>query len=96
MTFEEKIRNLQTYLSQVDDTYRDSYKTDITLFFNDDFRAENPLLSFLNNLNDKNEITKWVDEVTSKVVLKFDEEFEDIGSFIGEFVELKNPASEVV
>jgi hypothetical protein len=90
MTFEEKIRILQTYLSQVDDTYRDSYKTDITLFFNDDFRAENSLLSFLNNLNDKNEITKWVDEVTSQIVLKFDEDFEDIGSFIGEFVELKD------
>lgn len=90
MTYEDKIRTLKSYLNHVHDNYKDSFKPDICLFFNDDFTVENPMLNFLNKFDNKSEIKKWVDQVTSQIVLKFDEEYEEIGGFIGEFVELKD------
>lgn len=88
MNYKDKIRTLKTYLYQAEDNYKDSFKPDICLFFNDDFTVENPMLNFLKNFDNESEIVKWVDLVTSQIVLKFDEEYEEIGNFIGEFVEL--------
>jgi hypothetical protein len=88
MTDSEKAKFLENYLSQSPENYRDTFKTDLYLFFNEDFTKDNPLLDFLNSFNSKLEIKEWVDFVTSQIVLKFDEEFEQIGDFIGEFVEL--------
>lgn len=88
MTRSEKAEILENYLSQEPENYRDTYKTDIYLFFNEDFTKENPLLTFLDSFENKNEIENWVDFVASQIVLKFDDEFEQIGDFIGEFIKL--------
>lgn len=87
MTYKEKIKTLKTYLYETGDNYRDSFKTNICLFFNDDFTIENPVLNFLKDFDNRSEIKEWVNLVTSQIVLKFDEEYEEIGNFIGEFVE---------
>ena len=87
MTRSQKIKVLENYLIRSPENYRDSFKTDIYLFFNEDFTKENPLLSFLDSLNEQSEIESWVDLVTSQIVLKFDEEVETIGDFIGEYLE---------
>jgi hypothetical protein len=88
MTQSEKVEILEKHLSQSPENYRDTFKTDLYLFFNEDFTKENPLLDFLHLFENEIEIQAWVDFVTSQIVLKFDEEFEQIGDFIGEFVEL--------
>ena len=87
MTHLEKIKILEKYLSQTPENYKDTFKTDLYLFFNEDFTKGNRLLDFLDSFESKIEIQEWVDLVTSQIVLKFDEEFEQIGDFIGEFVE---------
>lgn len=86
MTFVEKIVELENYLALPSQNYRDSFKTDIYLFFNEDFTANNSLLYFLNDLSTRTEIKNWVDLVTSQIVLKFDEDDQDMGNFIGEFI----------
>ena len=88
MTHSEKVKVLENYLNRKPENYRDSYKTDIYLFFNEDFKDENPLFGFLEALSEQSEIEGWVDFVTSQIVLKFDEETETIGDFIGEFIQL--------
>jgi hypothetical protein len=85
----EKIKVLENYLIQEPENYRDSFKTDIYLFFNEDFSGGNPLLGFMDSFNDQSEIENWVDFVTSQIVLKFDEEVEPIGDFIGEYLQIK-------
>ena len=79
---------MENYLIRTPENYRDSFKTDIYLFFNEDFTKENPLFGFLDSLNEKSDIESWVDLVTSQIVLKFDEEVETIGDFIGEYLEV--------
>ena len=86
MTRNEKVKILENYLTRKPENYRDSYKTDIYLFFNEDFTDENTLFGFLDSFSDQSEIEQWVDFVTSQIVLKFDEEVETIGDFIGEFI----------
>ena len=87
MTRSEKAEILEYYLSQAPENYRDTFKTDMYLFFNEDFTKENPLLTFLDSFENKNEIENWVDFVASQIVLKFDEEHEQIGDFIYEYLE---------
>lgn len=82
----EKIKVLENYLIRESENYRDSFKTDIYLFFNEDFTDGNPLLAFLDSFNEQSEIENWVDLVTSQIVLKFDDEVEQLGDFIGEFI----------
>ena len=88
MTFREKIRVLESYLIEEPKNYKDSFKTDLYLFFDEDFSVDNPLLNFLNSIEDSTKIKNWVELVTSQIVLKFDEDVESIGDFIGEFIEL--------
>jgi len=88
MTRSEKAEILKNYLSQEPENYRDTFKTDMYLFFNEDFTRDNPRLKFLDSFENKNEIENWVDVVASQIVLKFDEEFEEVGDFIGEFIKL--------
>lgn len=89
MTFTEKINLLKSYLKEPSQNYRDTFKTDIYLFFNEDFTVQNPLLTFLHTLNSPESITQWVDRVNSHIVLKFDEESEQIEDVILEFVSEK-------
>lgn len=86
MTRTKKVKILENYLTQTPDNYRDTFKTDIYLFFNEDFTNNNPMLEFLDTFHKESEIRNWVDLVTSQIVLKFDEEVESIGDFIGDFI----------
>lgn len=81
LSLTDKIYYLENYLNKSQDNYADSFKTDI-LFFFDEFEETNSRLSFLNNLNTYNEIEDWVNRLTSKIVLKFDEKSEQINDFI--------------
>lgn len=85
LTLEEKISHLETFLSQPEVNYSDSFKSDI-LFFIDDFSTSNTILSFLNNFKTYIEIEDWVDKLTSRIVLKFEEENEQIQDFIYDFI----------
>jgi hypothetical protein len=58
------------------------------LFFIDAFDESNSLLSFLHTLENFEAIEAWVDRLTSQIVMKFDEEFEDIHDFIYDYIEL--------
>ena len=86
ITLEEKISHLESFLSQPEINYSDSFKTDI-LFFIDDFNVSNTLLSFLNNFKTYVEIEDWVNNLTSRIVLKFQEENEQIQDFIYDFIQ---------
>ena len=86
LTIIDKIEYLEEQLDTASNNYADSFKTDI-LFFIGDFNKQNKLLSFLNQLYSKVEITKWIDKLTSRIVMKFDEESESINDFIFDYIE---------
>lgn len=81
LSFTDKISILENYLLQINDNYSDSFKTDIALFLGE-FITKNYNLNFLNNLYSKVEIENWVNQLTSKIVLKFNEEEEQLSDFI--------------
>ncbi len=81
LSFEEKISILENYLLQKSDSYADSFKTDIA-FFLGEFETQNSNLNFLNNLSSIEEIENWVNKLTSKIVLKFNEDEEQLSDFI--------------
>ena len=74
--FDEKIDYLKEVLGVVDnDNYADSFKVDISLFIGD-FDTLNPKMIFLNKLSSRVEIDGWIDKLTSRIVMKFDEDNE--------------------
>lgn len=81
LSFTDKISILENCLLQINDNYADSFKTDITLFLGE-FTIQNSNLSFLNGLSTKVEIENRVNQLTSKIVLKFNEEEEQLSDFI--------------
>jgi len=87
MTLLKKIEYLEQLLSQTEGNYADTFKADITMFFDDDFSEENSQLQFLNNLSSKQEIENWVDKLTSRFVMKFDSEYETENDFIYNYLE---------
>ena len=87
MTRLDKIEYLEQLLNQTEENYTDTFKADITMFFDDDFSEENSQLLFLDNLNSKQEIENWVDKLTSLFVMKFDSEFETENDFIYNYLE---------
>jgi hypothetical protein len=86
LTFEEKIIYLENSLNKTEGNYYDNFKEDIVIFF-DEFSTKNDRLNFLNNFVSFNEIDKWVEKISSRIVLKFDEESEQINDFIYDFME---------
>lgn len=78
----EKIEILKEYLSEIKDNYADSFKTDIMLYFNDFEDVNSEDFKFLSELKSKEDIYKWVDKLTSKIVMKFNEDEEQISDFI--------------
>ena len=50
MTLLQKINYLKLLLNKPDDSYADSFKTDILFYFNDDFTEGNLQFNFLNQL----------------------------------------------
>ena len=87
MTLKEKIEYIEQLLSQTEENYADTFKADITLFFDDDFSEENSQLQFLDNLSSKQEIENWIEKLTSRFVMKFDLEFESENDFIYDYLE---------
>ena len=87
MTLSEKIEYLEEFLNQPKENYGDSFKSDIIIFFEDDFSQENSELLFLENLNAKRDIEDWIDKLTSRFVMKFDSEFENETDFIYDYLE---------
>jgi hypothetical protein len=86
LSLTKKIQHLENYLSQPNENYADNFKEDILMFI-DDFTDQNELLSFLNNLNSLEEIKIWVDNLCSRIILKFDSEGEDINDFIYDYMQ---------
>lgn len=86
LSLDNKIHYLESYLTQPNKNYADSFKEDIVMFM-DDFIEENQLLFFLNKLNSLEEIENWVDKLCSRIVLKFDSEGEDINDFIYDYIQ---------
>jgi hypothetical protein len=76
MILEEKIVYLRKYLYKNEANFKDGYKTDIAFFF-DEFSPKNPMFIFLENLNSKKEIRDWVEKLTSRIVMKYDDEMDD-------------------
>lgn len=81
LNFTDKISILENYLHQINDNYADTFKTDISLFLGE-FETHNSNLNFLKNLSSNIEIENWVDNLTSKIVLKFNEDEEQLSDFI--------------
>lgn len=86
LSVNEKIQHLENYLSQPNENYADTFKED-TVMFIDDFTDQNEFLSFLNNLNSFEEIEIWVDNLCSRIVLKFDSDEEEINDFIYDYIQ---------
>ncbi|MBL1281343.1 MAG: hypothetical protein COA33_013775 [Fluviicola sp.] len=84
LTIKDKIEYLKEQLDTVSNNYADSFKTDI-LFFIGDFNKQNKLLSFLNKLYSKIEIIKWIDKLTSRIVMKEDDL--EINEIIFDYIE---------
>lgn len=82
LSFNDKIEALKSYLSDVKDNYADSFKEDICLHFNHFEDVQDQDFEFLEQLNTIEEIHTWVDNLTSRIVMKFDEEHEQLSDFI--------------
>lgn len=85
LSLTDKIAYLENYLNSIQDNYADSFKTDI-LFFFDEFNDRNQQLGFLNKLESFVEIENWVDRLTSRIVLKFDEDTEQLNDFMTDYL----------
>lgn len=86
LTIEEKIAYLQETLFKKEGNYFDFFKDDIIIFINE-FNINNERLKFLNNLISFNEINNWIENLLSRIVLKFDEQSEQINDFIYDYIE---------
>ncbi|WP_395063300.1 hypothetical protein [Flavobacterium sp.] len=78
----DKIQHLENYLYQEEQNYADSFKSDIAFYLDEDFSEENQKLSFLNKLSTIQEIETFIDQLTSKFIMKFDPEGESENDFI--------------
>lgn len=87
MTLIEKILFLKKQLENIQNNYADSFKTDIH-FLMAEFNLSNPIFNFLIHLESKEEIINWINKLTSRIVMKFDEETETINDFIYDYIEL--------
>lgn len=81
LSFRYKIEILKKHLLDLESNFADSYKTDILLYL-DDFNIRNKKLYFLNKLHSEDDIINWVNFLTSKIVMKFNSEEEQLSDFI--------------
>lgn len=84
LNHEDKIEVLKAYLSDIEDNYADSFKTDIWLYFDAFENVEEGTIkfNFLKSLKSKRDIQNWIDKLTSKIVMKYNEEEEQLSDFI--------------
>ena len=87
LTLQEKIFCLEEILTYPVENYSESFKIDIMFYF-DEFDISNPKFSFLSKIKSKEEIILWVDKLTSRIVLKFDDANEQMNDFIFDYIEL--------
>ncbi|MFN5416620.1 MAG: hypothetical protein ACK5B9_06145 [Flavobacteriia bacterium] len=87
LTFQEKISYLENRLHLPDGNYYDNFKDDLLIFF-EDFNINNKRLNFLHHYDSISEIDNWIEKLSSRLVLKFDEEQEQLTDFIQDFIEL--------
>ena len=87
LSLKEKTSYLKEELETIESNYAESFKSDIQ-FLLVDFNLSNPNFKFLNDLKSKAEITDWVNKLTSRIVLKFDEDCESLNDFIYDYIEL--------
>lgn len=80
----EKIQKLKDYLCTKNDSYADTFKGDI-LDFLSNYEEDSAVYDFLYELKSESDIKVWVNNVLSHIVMKFDEQFEDISDFIHQF-----------
>lgn len=82
LSYEDKIEILKKYLLDIKDNYSDSFKTDILFYFNEFENIQTIDFKFLNKLKSEEDIHTWVDNLTSKIVMKFNEDEEQLSDFI--------------
>lgn len=83
LSYDDKIRILKNYLLDIrDENYADSFKTDILFYYNEFENVQTTDFKFLNGLNSKDDIHIWVDNLTSKIIMKFNEDEEQLSDFI--------------
>ena len=85
LSFEEKVACLETILLKNGGNHADSFKIEISFFFGE-FTTNNPLLKFLESLNSFSDIEIWVEKLTSRIVMKFDQESEQINDVIHDYL----------
>ncbi len=86
LSLQDKISYLETLLMSDSGSYADTFKEDIVIFFDDDFITKNSLFSFLEQFHTKNDIKLWLDNLLSQIVMKFDDESEQLSDFIYDFI----------
>lgn len=86
LRFINKIKHLERYLNKKKNNFADSFKDDIIIYFDDDFSKNNECLNFLNDINNKEAIERWVDILLSRFVMNFDAEFEQESDFIFDYL----------
>jgi hypothetical protein len=84
LLFEEKIHLLHKYLL-IEETFADSFKYDVMIWLGE-LTPENANLVFLKTLANEEDIKKWVDKLTSRIVMKYDEEFDQLSDIISDYV----------
>lgn len=72
-SLEQKISMLDSILKESPNNYAETFKTDIAFFF-DEFSDYNPLLSFLENIENESAIRSWVNNLTSRIVMHEDDD----------------------
>lgn len=82
LNYEDKIEVLNTYLLDIKDSYANSFKTDIFFYFNEFEDIHSVDFKFIHELNSKEEIYNWIDSLTSKIVMKFNENEGQLSEFI--------------
>lgn len=82
LRLKDKIEILRGYLYDIKENYADSFKTDILFLFNEFEDIQNMDFMFLNELHSIESIHLWVDNLTSNIVMKFNEDEEQLSDFI--------------
>lgn len=80
-----KIKILEEYLGG-GETYADSFKGEIYCMIGE-FKEGNLMLGFLEKVPDSEAIHNYIDRLTSRIVMKFDQESESLGDFVLDYVE---------
>ena len=87
MNFKRKIEILEKVLNKTPSNYADSFKSDIIIYFDEDFKIKNSKLFFLNKLETMEEIENFINNITSHFVMKFDKESETENDFIHDSID---------